>query len=111
MWGIIGVFVGTVVSGLLTYYWRNYYLLYRHVFKTHPARILLTLLLWVAISVGIVFLLEYLFVFTTNNWGGFFLKAGMAAVIPNLVYLLFFFPTSDFAYYKEKIGKLLLRRK
>ena len=110
MWGIIGVFVGTVVSGLLTYYWRNYYLLYRHVFRTHPTKIILTLLFWCALSVGIVFLLQYLFRFTTDNWGGFFLKTVMAASIPNLIFLLLLFPTDDFAYYKSKVFGVLFRR-
>ncbi len=112
LFGVIGVFIGTIASGLLTYYWRNYYLLYKNVFKRGPVRIIAMISLWIAVSVGISALLSWLFSFVPEGWLGFAAKVIMCAVIPNIIFLLVFHQSKYFEYYKSKVVLLLskLRR-
>lgn len=48
--GIAGVFIGTCISSLLTCFWRQPYLLYKHVFKSRPTYLVVNQLIWVVLT-------------------------------------------------------------
>lgn len=58
--GIGGVFIGTIISGLLTYYWRTIFLLYKYVFKKKVDKLLGLFTFWVITTIivgGIIFII------------------------------------------------------
>lgn len=48
--GIAGVFIGTCVSSLLTCFWRQPYLLYKHVFKSRPIYLVVNQIIWLVLT-------------------------------------------------------------
>lgn len=86
--GIAGVFIGTVVSGLLTYFWREPYLLYTRFFKKGMAGYFLNQLLWLALTAALCAGGHFLFNLLGGGLLQFILMAAIAGIVPNLVILL-----------------------
>ncbi len=98
-YGIVGVFVGGVVSGVLTYYWREpYLLLYRYFGKNFKDYIPIVLL-WISITIvsGVVF--GKITGFLPAGWWGFFLRGIVTFVGTNLLYALLMCRTKFFGYF------------
>lgn len=93
--GIAGVFIGTVVSGLCTYFWREPYLLYTRFFKRGMLRYFLIQLLWLALTAAICLGGHFLFSLLGGGLLHFILMAAMAAIIPNVLILLCTFRTDS----------------
>lgn len=109
-YGIIGVFIGTVVSGLLTYYWREPYLL----FKNHLKRSSIGywwiqtkwLLLTVALCAGMYWLLSLL----PGGWGWLVVRFVLAAVLPNVVILLLCAGSEEFSYFSNFVKRKFVHK-
>ena len=93
--GIVGVFIGTVVSGLLTYFWREPYLLHKHFFQRGMGRYWLTQGLWLCLTAALCFGGELLLRSLGSDLMGFALKMVAAAIVPNAVILLLTFRSEN----------------
>lgn len=93
--GIAGVFVGTVVSGLLTYFWREPYLIHKRFFQRGMGQYWLTQAFWLALTAGICYLGSLLMGLLGGGWLAFIGKMAIAAILPNVVILLVTFPTES----------------
>lgn len=111
--GITGVFIGTVVSGLLTYFWRQPYLIHKHFFQKSTFRYWMIQLFWAGLTAAICVGGHFLFSLLGNGFVPFLVKILLAVIVPNLVILLFTFYTDDFRYAVNilfrKISKKLKR--
>ena len=107
--GIAGVFIGTVVSGLLTYFWREPHLLFRKFFQMKSRSYWLAQSLWIALTAVLCILCESWFRCFGNDLFSFVLKMVLSVLIPNTILTIVFFRTSQFRYYvslvKKKIGE------
>lgn len=85
-YGIIGVFLGTVISGACTYYWRGPYLLFKHIFQDKPYKFLKNRAAWLIITViGCVFF-SRLQLYFQDNLIHFLLMASIVVLGTNLFY-------------------------
>lgn len=91
--GIAGVFVGTCVSGLLTYFWREPYLVYKHYFNKRTTRYWAMQFAWFGLMVVLCAALWWLINPLPDGIGGFISRMFIAAVIPNVVIMLVFHRT------------------
>lgn len=110
--GIVGIFIGTVVSTLSTCTWIEPYILFRHGFGApvgkYFARYALNVLLTAAAGAATWYICALL---PAAGFGAFLVKVLLCCVLPNLFFLLVYGKTSEFHYFvhlgKEKLGKLL----
>ena len=96
--GITGVFIGTVVSGLVTYFWREPHLLHKHFFQKSTLRYWGIQLFWAGLTAAICFGGHFLFSLLGDGFVFFLVKMLLAATLPNLVILLLTFYTEDFRF-------------
>lgn len=105
--GIAGVFIGTVVSGALTYFWREPYLLHKLFFERSSAPFWVTQALWLTLTAGLCYGGDWLLSFFGSGLWGFVLKALTAAVIPNAIILLLTFRTEQCRYVFRVLSRKL----
>lgn len=107
--GIVGVFIGTVVSGLLTYYWREPYLLFRHFLQRSSAGYWAIQGKWFLLTVALcagMFLLTSLL---PGGIGWLVVRFALAAIIPNGMILLVNIGSSEFKYLISVLNRKLRR--
>ncbi len=105
--GITGVFIGTCVSGICTYFWREPHLLYKRFFGRSAFQYWLIQLLWLGITIAICYSGTLLFSLLENTLLHFIFKVCIAAVVPNLILLLLTFRTADCRYVMKSLLKKL----
>ena len=110
--GVIGVFIGTSISILLTGFWVEPYVLYKHVlhaklsgyFVRYAGYTLLT------IVTGLITLWICSF-FSAESWLGLILRGIVCLIIPNAIFTLIFFRTEDFRYFIDLVRSLFAKFK
>jgi O-antigen/teichoic acid export membrane protein len=110
LWGIVGVFVGTCVSGLLTYYWREPYLLFKNYMQRSSAGYWGIQVKWFALTVALSGGMYFLFSLLPGGLGGLILRFALAAVVPNVVILLFCIGSDEFRYAIDFVKRKFLRK-
>lgn len=97
--GIIGVFIGTLVSALAFPFWRTPYLVYKKVFQKPVSHYFLIYTLFTTIGLGTYFLTNFICSFiTTGDILDLVLRALICLIVPNSVYLCIFYRTDEFKY-------------
>ncbi|KGR76414.1 lipopolysaccharide biosynthesis protein [Ureibacillus manganicus] len=96
--GLIGVFIGTIISSLVLPTWQKPYLVYKYVFKTSSILYFKSYLKYLVILTIIgnltFWLLESYFAdFTIENY---IIRLVVCAIIPNALIMLFFYRTEEF---------------
>lgn len=113
MIGIAGVFIGTCVSGVITYYWREPWLLSKNVFSKGFGEYWLIQAGWFALTAAMCWGGSVLFAHISSTLGGFVLKVLLAGTVSNLIILILTFRTAECRYFLDVLGKKvsgLLRR-
>ena len=109
--GLVGVFIGTLVSSLILPCWQRPYIVYKYVFKKSIKQYFTKYLSYLTVILLNTFGIEYFFNLHLKDYtiGNFILKVVIIAIIPNLIILLIFFKTTEF---KEilSIGRKFLKR-
>lgn len=107
-WGVAGIFVGTTSSILLTRFWVEPYMVYRHIFHKPLYKYFLDYIkcgIVTLVALGITYYVSSLLpgsgIFT------FILRMFCCAIIPNLVYLLVYFKTPEFKFLLEKVWQII----
>lgn len=113
--GITGVFVGTLISALVVPFWTTPYLVFKKVFKKSVWMYYKSYFNYVFILVGTFFITSKVAnMVTTNGYLSLVFKVIFCVFIPNIIYLIIFRKTSEFAYIwdvtKTLLAKLELRR-
>jgi O-antigen/teichoic acid export membrane protein len=108
--GIVGVFLGTLISAVLVPFWTTPFLVYKKVFGLPLKRYYYTYFLYLVIGLGTYYVTSLLTHFiTVDNFTTFIIKASISMLIPNLIYLVIFYRTSEFKYLLE-IAKNILSK-
>lgn len=111
--GIAGVFIGTCVSSLLTCFWREPYLLYKHVFETKAYGLIKKHICWLAITLIIGGLIQNICLYIPVSFVGLLIRGIICVVCINGIYCLFWNRTTEFKYFfgivREKVRKRCLR--
>lgn len=97
--GIAGVFIGTCVSSLLTCYWRQPYLLYKHVFKNSPRHFVINQIVWVTLTCVMCFAVQAVCNGLPVTIIGFIIRLLICGVGINLIYLLLWHRSAAFKYF------------
>lgn len=109
--GIAGVFVGTCVSGLCTYFWRQPYLVLRKTLGGGYGKYWLDMLFWTVLTVAICLLGDIGFRWLPDTVPGFILKLLAAGIGSNLLIFLLTFRSEGFRYlWGILVGFLQTRR-
>lgn len=104
IFGMVGIFIGTTTSTLLTCFWIEPYVLFRYGFKSSVWGYFKKYLLYsfVMLSAGaITWLINGLI--TGSGINPFIKKTIVCSVIPNIVFLCAFFRTKEFDYFLRKL--------
>lgn len=109
-YGIIGVFIGTCVSGMLTYYWREPYLLFKHHLQRSSLGYWWLQAKWFVLTVGLCAGMYWLFSLLPGGLGWLLVRFTLAAVVPNVVILLLNVGSDEFGYLMGFLKKKLLRK-
>lgn len=100
--GINGVIIGTIVCYLVGSVWIEPVVLYKRWFNKKPTSYFIKyvsyLLFAIVSSFGIGFLLSKL---SVNSWGLLFLKSFIVMIISILLFVIMFFKTEEFKYFKD----------
>lgn len=108
--GIAGVFIGTCVSGLCTYYWREPYLVFQNYFKKEFWKYWLIQGLWMILTVALCWGGTWIFAKISAGILGFMLKLMIAAIVPNMMILLCTIRTKESRYYQGMAAQVVKKR-
>lgn len=108
--GIAGVFIGTCVSSLLTCYWRQPYLLYKHVFQNSPRHFVINQTLWLALTCLMCFVMQNVCQNFAITIGGFLIRLIVCGLGINAVYLILWHRTTAFRYFLGIVSDKLRSR-
>ena len=110
--GIIGVFLGTLVSRLGVSGWYDPYIILKHAFGKKPFSYYALYIYRVALIIGISLLLQFIkpiLCFTDSNILNFIIMMVATAIIPNLVFLLVNIKSPYLRYYLNIIKMKVLK--
>ena len=96
--GIFGVFAATAVSRLLTQYWFDPYIVYKHIFNKKPTMYFIKSILWFVFTCAVGTLTWYVASLVTSQSLilNILFKATACIVIPNILMVVFFSRTEEF---------------
>lgn len=97
--GIAGVFIGTCVSSLLTCFWRQPYLLYKHVFKNRPTYLVVNQLIWVVLTGIMCWIVQMVCAQLPITIFGFILRLMICGIGINVLYLILWHRSAAFKYF------------
>lgn len=97
--GIAGVFIGTCVSSLVTCYWRQPYLLYKHVFKNSPRHFVINQIIWVVLTCVMCVVAQSVCQSIPITLLGFIIRLVICGIGINFIYLLLWHRSSAFKYF------------
>ena len=97
--GIAGVFIGTCVSSLLTCFWRQPYLLYKHVFKNKPTYLVVNQMIWAVLTAFMCWGVQMICAQIPITIIGFILRLLICGAGINVLYLILWHRSAAFKYF------------
>lgn len=110
--GIAGIFIGTICSLLLTTFWVQPYMVFKHIFKVPVIRYFINY-----IKCTIITILSYMitFICTKINIENMFIqfvwKVVCCLVIPNLIFTIIFWKSDEMEFMRKKVKTILCIKK
>lgn len=103
--GLVGVFLGTTVSSLLTGFWNQPRIVYKHLFKIEVKTYFIRYIIFAIITIftSVITLNICDLIINGENFSSLIYRGIICAIVPNLIYVLIFFKTKEF----KNIYKLL----
>lgn len=99
--GILGVLLGTLISTVTVPFWVEPYVLYRHGLKKRVWLYYFDYFRYLGVTVAAGCAAGFLCSLFTEGIFGFMAKMAICAVVPNAVYVLVYFRTGEFAYFRS----------
>lgn len=107
--GIAGVFIGTVVSGVLTYYWRTPYLIFKHYFKFSSWDYWKTQIGWFLLTAIMCLIGQVTLQNISNGFLLFVVRVIIVLVAVNVIILVCTFKTKEFKYYLNVLKQKFIK--
>lgn len=108
--GLMGIFIATIISLLLTTTWYNPYIIYKNIFKKSPTKYYLKYILYTLITIVAYLICDSICnSIKTNIILGFIIKSIITIIISNLIFFIFSFWNKDFIKIKNKIINIIRR--
>lgn len=98
--GLFGIFVATAISRICTNLWYDPYILFKKYFNMSPKEYFMKQLLYILTIIVLVAIGQWLFCLLSisNIYFRFIVKTGYCILVPNFIFLLFFYRTEEFRY-------------
>ncbi len=114
--GVLGVFLGTIISTSTTSLWIEPYVLYKHGLKSKIGKYFYRFAIYTLFTVGTFIVMKFVCGFINGVSLLTFILKGMICVgIFSIIVILFFYKSKEFKYYmdliKEIISKIVNRGK
>ncbi len=110
--GTIGVFAGTFFSTILTSFWVEPFMLYKYSLKKSVRTYFAKYAYYTAVTVLAAFTADFLCRRIDGGvWQQLFLRACICAIVPNIIYLIFFCRMREFMRVIDKVRFLLDKRR
>ena len=112
LWGIVGVFIGTVVSSVVTVVWREPLILFREEFKQPVIEYWKTYFSFVFFSLALCIigdLIKTRFI-TVNSWLVLIVEAIVIFSVVNILLFLMYHKSEEYTYMKQLIVKILKKK-
>lgn len=109
IFGMIGVFIGTIISTFVLFFYSYPKFVYKPLFeRTYKQYIkdYVPYLIGTILAVTITYFILS-FIQIENNVLHLVVNVGLVCVIPNMIYLMLFYRTNQFQYYKNFLMKIL----
>ncbi len=111
--GLAGVFMGTIISGLALWCYSYPKYVYKKIFfrsyKDYIKETIGYILLFIVISI-VSLVVSSMFIFE-NIWIRFIKNVIISAIIPNIMIIIIFYKTDNFKYYKDLVFNIIKHRK
>ncbi|HDX9588380.1 TPA: sugar translocase [Bacillus pseudomycoides] len=108
--GIAGVFFGTVISRLCTYFWYDPYVVYKFVFKKSVKLYFVRYSLFVLLVFASILITDILGgIFNTHILINMVIRGTLCLVIPNIIFFMLFRKSEEFKYLQNTV-KLLVKK-
>lgn len=110
-YGTIGVFLGTLISALLTSFWVEPWILYRHSLGIPVRKYFLRYFLYALVTGVAGYLTNYLCRFTSGSvWKILILRLVICIVVPNVIFFICYVRVPEFQFLFRKFKGLLSKR-
>ena len=106
LWGLVGVFVGTLVSYLAVAIWMDPYYLFKEEFKSSLVKYFVSL----ALNTAVVGAIGFVTYFAVGYISNYILKVAACVLISNLLLFAVYFKTKSFGFIFER-AKMIIKRK
>ena len=107
-WGLFGIFLATIIARILTHLWYTPFVVYKYGFRRNPVEAAITYVKYLAILCVAGCLCAFILpLISCSLQIQIILKAVLCSVIVNVVFLLFFARTSEFAKAKQYLSRLV----
>ena len=109
---MIGVFIGTSISILLTGFWVEPYVLYKHVLHAKLSGYFIRYVGYTLLTIVAGFITLWICsFFSAESWLGLILRGIVCLIIPNAIFTLIFCRTEDFRYFIDLVRSLFAKFK
>lgn len=106
--GVMGVLLGTIISSILTCVWIEPRVLYKYGFKKSPKSYYLRYIKYFAVFAVIMAVTYYCnSLIRDDNLMTFVVKCCISGILPNILMILFYHKTNEYAYVKQAVLKSL----
>lgn len=104
LWGLVGIFIATSVSQLVSYSWIDIFLIYKYELKKSPKMFIKKYIIYfVVFTIELILSLAICTLIKYNGLIGLILKGIVAVIIPNVLNIIIYRKTDEFKTIKEKV--------
>ncbi len=112
LWGVMGVKLGSLIALLLTTFWLEGYVLYKHFFEKSSIMYQLLQIKYCVLTVLLCLLTTYLCkLVDTGSVSSFILECAICVVVPNVIMLLLSARSKEFQYFWGIVVRFLKKKK
>lgn len=109
--GLPGVFLGSIISRVVTTWWYDAWILFRHGFDSRPTGYYLDCAITLVLAYGLGILVYFLCRNLAATWTDIILRGVVCVTVPNLIYALLYCRTRSFRDLTGRLIALVKRRK
>ncbi|MEX2461039.1 MAG: oligosaccharide flippase family protein [Paenibacillaceae bacterium] len=108
--GLAGIFMGTILSAIITVFWVQPYIVYKYAFKRPVSSYFLSYGFYLALTLGTCVIMTWICdnFFLGDTFISLIARGVLCLFIPNIIYVAVFYKNSEFQYLKNVVINLIL---